>query len=102
MEKDFLNGLLDILHHIFAKFTAPVQQPERTEAAVQPTPMTSRKWPREALADVDGNVEIPPKQVRKKWAKKQATVSPEPTGDILAKTEFEEQNTTIMKKCVMI
>ena len=60
--------------------------------------MTSGKRPREALADVDGNVEIPSKQIRKKRAKKQAKVSPEPTGDILTIAEFVEQNTTIMKE----
>ena len=117
MEKDFLDGLLDIPDHFFAELTTAVQQSELTAAvqqselttavqqselttaAVQPTPMTSGKCPREALADVDGNVEIPPKQMRKKRAKKQVKVSSEPTGDILTIAEFEkEQNTTIMKE----
>ena len=143
MEKNFLDGLLDIPDQFFAELTTTVQQPELTTAvqepelttavqqselttagvqpelttagvqpelttaavqpelttaAVQPTPMTSGKRPREALADVDGNVEIPPKQMRKKRAKKQAKVSSEPTGDILTIAEFEEQNTTIMKE----
>ena len=116
MEKDFLDGLLDIPDHFFAEFTTAVQQlelttavqqpelttagvqPELTTAAVQQTPMTSGKRPREALADVDGNVEIPPEQMRKKRAKKQAKVSPEPTGHILTIAEFEEENTTIMKE----
>ena len=135
MEKDFLDGLLDIPDHFFAELTTAVQQPELTTAvqqsglttavqqpelttavqqsglttavqqpelttaAVQPTPMTSGKRPCEALADVDGNVEIPPKQMRKKRAKKQAKVSSEPTGDIITIAEFEEeQNTTIMKE----
>ena len=40
--------------------------------------------------DVDANVEVPPKQGRKERAKKQAKVSPEPTG--------EEQNATIIKE----
>ena len=69
MEQDFLDGLLDIPDHFFAELTTAVQQPELTTAAMQPTSMTSGKCPREALADVDGNVDIPPKQMRKKEPK---------------------------------
>ena len=107
MEKDFLDGLLDILEQFFIKFTATVQQPELIAAVqqpeftakVQPTYVTSGKRPHEALADVDANVEIPPKQVKKTRAKKQAKVSPESTRDIIAIAEFEEQqNTTITKE----